>query len=219
MVITSILGYDSGQAKITSFEVKFEGHLKSSWTRLIMPSWNFVEVQWWSLFRSTSLVKRCTSYNSPPTYWKCAADHWSLQNVLPQSSLFMVGKAQKSHGARFGLYGGCSNGIPLIHFFQAEPRIQFISCPMWFLGFSNHEKGPLRQEISKWSVVCNTCSRSGWSVVRRASLSKGGTSKKRLSLHLNKVLTWNNKVSPWTLQTALVILRWGLAVTNKILLM
>jgi hypothetical protein len=28
---------------------------------------------------------------------------------LPLSSLFMVGKAQKSHGARSGLYGGCSN--------------------------------------------------------------------------------------------------------------
>jgi hypothetical protein len=27
---------------------------------------------------------------------------------------FMVAKAQKSHGARSGLYGGCSNGIPPI---------------------------------------------------------------------------------------------------------
>jgi len=32
----------------------------------------------------------------------------------------MVGKAQKSHGARSGLYGGCSNGVPPIHFSQAE---------------------------------------------------------------------------------------------------
>jgi hypothetical protein len=39
----------------------------------------------------------------------------------------MVGKAQKSHGERSGLYGGCSNGVPLIHFFQAERRIQFRS--------------------------------------------------------------------------------------------
>jgi hypothetical protein len=38
----------------------------------------------------------------------------------------MVGKAQKSHGARSGLYGGCSNGVPPIHSFQAEHRIQ--SC-------------------------------------------------------------------------------------------
>jgi hypothetical protein len=28
----------------------------------------------------------------------------------------MVGRAQKSHGARSGLYGGCSNGVSPIHF-------------------------------------------------------------------------------------------------------
>jgi hypothetical protein len=61
----------------------------------------------------------------------------------------MVGKAQKSHGVRSGLSDGCSTGVPLIYFFQAEQRIQFISCPKRFLGFSNHEKGALRQEISK----------------------------------------------------------------------
>jgi hypothetical protein len=60
----------------------------------------------------------------------------------------MVGKAQKLHGVRSGLYGACSNGVPPIHFFQAECRIQFRSHPMQFLGFSNCEKGALRQ-ISK----------------------------------------------------------------------
>jgi hypothetical protein len=34
-------------------------------------------------------------------------------------------------------------------FFQAVHRIQFISRPMRFLGFSNHENGAPRQEISK----------------------------------------------------------------------
>jgi hypothetical protein len=58
--------------------------------------------------------------------------------------------AQKSHWARSGLYGGCSYGVPPIHFFQAEHRIQFRSRPMRFLGFSNHEKGTPRQEISKY---------------------------------------------------------------------
>jgi hypothetical protein len=76
---------------------------------------------------------------------------------------------------------------------------------MRFLGFSNHEKGAPRQEISKWSTVCNTFLRSGWSVVRSASLAKGGTSKKRPSPHLHKVPTRSNKISPRTLQTALVI--------------
>jgi hypothetical protein len=113
---------------------------------------------------------------------------------LLRSSLFIVGKAQKSHGARSGLYGGCSNAVPPIHFFQAEQRIQFTSRPMRFLDFSNHEKGAPRQEISKWSTVCNTFSRSGWSVVRSASLAMGGTSKKRPSPHLHKAMTRSNKV-------------------------
>jgi hypothetical protein len=39
----------------------------------------------------------------------------------------MVGKAQNLHGARSGLYGGCTNGVPLIHFFHAEHRIRFRS--------------------------------------------------------------------------------------------
>jgi hypothetical protein len=57
-----------------------------------------------------------------------------LENVLqtvcrklqedPLSSHFMVGKSQKSNGARSVLYGECSNGFPPIHFFQAEHRIQ-----------------------------------------------------------------------------------------------
>jgi hypothetical protein len=47
-------------------------------------------------------------------------------------------------------------------------------------------------------------SRSGWSVVRNASLAKGDTSKKRPSPHLHKVPTRRNKVSPRTLQTVLV---------------
>jgi hypothetical protein len=40
----------------------------------------------------------------------------------------MVGKAHKSHWARSGLYGGCSDGVSTIHFFQAEQRIQFTSA-------------------------------------------------------------------------------------------
>jgi hypothetical protein len=122
---------------------------------------------------------------------------------LPRCSLFMVGKAQKSHAVRSGLYGGCSVGVPPIHFFQAE----FRSRPMRFLGFSNHENGAPRQEIPKWSTVCSTFSISGWSVVRSASLAKGRTSKKRPSSHLHKVPTRSNKVSPRTFQTALFTCR------------
>jgi hypothetical protein len=72
---------------------------------------------------------------------------------------------------------------------------------------SNHEKEAPRQEISKRSKVCSKFSRSGWSVVGSASLAKGGTSKKRPSPHLHKFPTRSNKVSPRTLQTALVYTR------------
>jgi hypothetical protein len=51
-------------------------------------------------FRSTSLGKRCASYNAPPTSRKRNADLSSLRNVLPRSSFLMVGKAEKSHAAR-----------------------------------------------------------------------------------------------------------------------
>jgi hypothetical protein len=175
--------------------------LKSSWTRLITPSRNFVEVLWRSIFRSTSLGKQCTSYNAPPTSRKCAADRLpsSFRRIVEReiltSELHSHGwKAQKSHGARSGLYEGCSNGVPPIHFLQAEHRIQFRSRPMRFLGFCNHEKGAPRQEISKWPTVCSAFSRSRWSVVRNASLFKVGTSKKRPSPHLHKVRTRSNKV-------------------------
>jgi hypothetical protein len=176
--------------------------LQISWTHLITPCRNFLEVRWRSLFQSTSLGKRCTSYNAPPTSRKRAADRWLLRNFLPWSSLFMVGKAQKSHEVRY------YNGVPPIHFFQDEHRIQFRPCPMQFLRFSNHEKGAPGQEISNWLTVCSTFSRSGWSVVRSASLAKGGTPKNTPSLHLHKVPTRSNKVSPRTSQTALVFSLW-----------
>jgi hypothetical protein len=81
--------------------------------------------------------------------------------------------------------------------------IQSRSRPMRFLGFSNQENGAPRQEISKWSTVCSTFSRSGWSVVRSASLAKGGTSEERPSPLLYKFPTRSNKASPRNLQTTL----------------
>jgi hypothetical protein len=53
-----------------------------------------------SFFRITSLGKQCTSFDAPPPSRKRTADRWSLRNFLPRSSLLVVGKAQKSHGAR-----------------------------------------------------------------------------------------------------------------------
>jgi hypothetical protein len=56
-----------------------------------------------------------------------------------------------------------------------------------------------------WQMVCSSFSRSGWSIVISVSLAKGGTLKRRQSLHLHKVPTWSNKVSPRTFQMALVL--------------
>jgi hypothetical protein len=87
----------------------------------------------------------------------------------------MVGKAQKSHGARYEL--NSMFGLEKLDRWNPirTSTIQSRSRPMRFLGFSNHEKGAPRQEISKRLTVCNTFSRSGWSIVRSASLAKGGT--------------------------------------------
>jgi hypothetical protein len=53
-------------------------------------------------------------------------------------------------------------------------------------------------------MIYSTFLRSEWSIVRSELLAKGGTLEKRPSLHLHKVLTLSNKVSPQTLQTFLV---------------
>jgi hypothetical protein len=164
-----------------------------------------VEVRWRSLFRSTPLGKRCTSYNAPPTSWKRAADRWSLRNFLPRSSPLTVGKARKSH---WGWDLVCMADV-LIWFHRSnfsklntEFNSDLAPCDFWF--FSNHEKGAPRQEIWMSSTVCSTFSRSRWSVVRSASLAKGGTSKKRQSPHLQKVPTRSNKVCPRNFQTAII---------------
>jgi hypothetical protein len=80
--------------------------------------------------------------------------------------------------------------------------------------FSYDEDGAPRSKppvpLSSWSLrqtVCSTFSKSGWSIVRSASLAKGGYSKKRPSPYLHKVPTRSNKASPRTFQTTLVFLR------------
>jgi hypothetical protein len=153
----------------------YKGRLQSSWAHLITPNRDFVEVRWRPIFRSTSLGKRCTSYNAPPISRKCAANRRSLRNSLPRSSLFMVGKVQKSHEAKSELNSEFDlEKVDRWNPIRTSAR-QSRSRLMRFLGFSNHEKGAPRQEILKWSTVCSTFSRRGWSVVRSASLAKGGT--------------------------------------------
>jgi hypothetical protein len=104
----------------------------------------------------------------------------------------VVGKAQKSHEARCGLYGGCSNGVPPISVSASTATFQSLNAdaPLRFLR--HPKKGSFKTTVTLFS-------RSGWSVVRSAPLAKGGTSKKRPSPHLHKVLTRCHKVSPRTL--------------------
>jgi hypothetical protein len=61
----------------------------------------------------------------------------------------MVEKAQKSHGARSEL--NSVFGLEKVDRWKPirTPAVQSRSRPMRFLGFSNHEKGAPRQEISK----------------------------------------------------------------------
>jgi hypothetical protein len=71
--------------------------------------------------------------------------------------------------------------------------------------FRNAEqlRGPFEKFVD-WRQCAAVISPSGWSVVRSASLAKGGTSKERPSPHLHEVPTRSNKVSPRTMHTALV---------------
>jgi hypothetical protein len=61
----------------------------------------------------------------------------------------MVGKAQKSHGAKSEL--NSVFGLEKVDRWNPirTPAIQSRSRPMRFLGYSNHGKGAPRQEISK----------------------------------------------------------------------
>jgi hypothetical protein len=92
------------------------------------------------------------------------------------------------------------DGTPL----EYLPYSPDLAWSMRFQVISTQQKRALRKEISTWSMVCSTFARSGWSIVRNALLTKGGTLKNRSSPCFYTVLTQSNKVSPQTLQTALV---------------
>jgi hypothetical protein len=182
----------------------YVGGLQSSWTHLITQSQNFVEVRWRSLYRSTSLGNRCISYNAPPTSRKLSYGRFK-EPLLGWRNNLSGESAMRDWKAAMDVLTEIS-GTPLEH-----PPYSPDLAPCDFLGFSNHEKRAPRSKplvsLSSWSLrqtVCSTFSRSGWSVVRNASLAKGGTSIKRPSRHLHKVPNRSNKVSPRTLQTDLV---------------
>jgi hypothetical protein len=109
----------------------------------------------------------------------------------------MVGKAHKSRGVRSGLYDGYSNGVPPILVSASTVIFQLRNADAPLRLLRHPKKGSFKTTVTPFW-------RTGWSVVRSASLVKGVTSKKRPSPHLHKVPYRSNKVSPRTLQTALV---------------
>jgi hypothetical protein len=127
-----------------------------------------------------------------------ASGGWWSRWFWPRSSLFMIEKPQKSHGARSGLYGGCSNGVPLISVSATIAAFQSRNADAPLRLLRHPEKGSFKTTVTQFS-------RSGWRVVRSASLAKGRAEKQRPSSHLHKVPTLSNKVSPRTLQMALVL--------------
>jgi hypothetical protein len=69
----------------------------------------------------------------------------------------MVGKAQKSHGARSGLYGRYSDGVPLIlvsasiatfHSHNADAPLRLLCHP---------KKGSFKTIITSWVELCKKC--------------------------------------------------------------
>jgi hypothetical protein len=117
----------------------------------------------------------------------------------------MAGKAQKSHWARSEL----NFVFSLEKVDRWKPirtsAIQSRCRAVRFLGFSNHEKGS--SEARNFEVIIGLHHVfEEWSVVRSASLAKGGTSKRRPSPHLHKVPSRSNKSANF----ALVNFRWSI---------
>jgi hypothetical protein len=166
---------------LTSFYTHlYEGRLQSSWTHL-----NSSELELW----------RCGDglfFEVPPL----ASDallttlHLLTENVLQTVDRFQI----YCLGAPFSWLEKPRNRMGRDLYCMANV----------LMGFHQSTFSKPRQEISESSTVCSTFSRSAWSVVRSASLVKGGTSKKRPSPHLHKVPARSNKVGPRTLQTTLI---------------
>jgi hypothetical protein len=113
---------------------------------------------------------------------------------LASELLFMVRKAINRMGRDLDCMADVLMGLYRSTF--SKPNREFNSdlAPCDFWSFPT-----MKTELR------GTFSRSGWSVVRSASFTKGGTSRKRPSPYLHNVPTRSNKLSPRTLQTALVL--------------
>jgi hypothetical protein len=187
--------------------------MQSSSTHLITPSRNFVEVRWRSLFEVLPLASGALLTTLHPLLENVLQtfDHFKISSIGAPFSWLEKPRNRRGRDLNWILCSAWKkwiSGTPLEH----PPYSPDVApCDLWAFTTMKMElrgkKTPV--PLSSWSLrltVRSTFSRSGWSVVRSASLAKGGTWKRRASPHLHKVPTRSNKVSPRTLQTALVAL-------------
>jgi hypothetical protein len=128
----------------------YEGRLKSSWTHLLLrvgTLWRCGDGLFFEVPPLASDALLTTLHPLPENVLQ-TVDHFEI-SFLGTPFSWLEKPRNRMGRVRCELYGGCSDGVPSIHFFQAEHRIQFRFRPMRFLGFSNHEKGAPRQDISK----------------------------------------------------------------------
>jgi hypothetical protein len=70
------------------------------------------------------------------------------QAVLTSELLFMVGKAQKSHGARSGLYGGCYNVVPPISVIASIATFQLRNADAPLSMLHHPKKGSFKTTVT-----------------------------------------------------------------------
>jgi hypothetical protein len=159
-----------------------------------------------SFFKVPPLAsKRCTSYNAPPTSRSRAADRWSFEISCLEAPFSWLEKPRNRMGRDLDRMADVLMAFHRSAFSKPNTELNSdLAAYDIFWAFPTMKSGAPRQEISKWSTVCSMFLRSGWGVVRSASLATGGTSKKRPSPHLHTVPTRNN-VSPRTFQTDVVL--------------
>jgi hypothetical protein len=63
----------------------------------------------------------------------------------------MVGKAQKSHGARSGLCGGCSNGVPPISVSASIATFQSRNADASLRLLCHPKKGSFKTAVTQFS--------------------------------------------------------------------
>jgi len=74
--------------------------------------------------------------------------HALLENV-PWSSLSMVGKAQKLHGLRSGLYIGCSNGVPPISLSASIATLAVCGLALSWRLLRHPKKGSFKMTVTQ----------------------------------------------------------------------